>query len=81
MREGEEAEAVLDATWTGAIAPGATVDLVVSESTNAASGEDLSEIYIIDNNLADIMTESFSVCEATFGASLLEGMLRLHTVV
>jgi hypothetical protein len=60
---GEEAEAVLDATWTGAVAPGATVDMVVSESTNAASGEDLSEFYIIDNNLADVMTESFSVCE------------------
>jgi subtilase family serine protease len=43
----EEAEAVLDATWAGAVAPGATVDLVVSETTNAAAGEDLSEFYII----------------------------------
>jgi subtilase family serine protease len=68
---GEEAEAVLDATWPGAVAPGATVDLVVSESTNADAGEDLSEFYIIDNNLADVMTESFSVCEASFGSSLL----------
>jgi Pro-kumamolisin, activation domain/Bacterial Ig-like domain (group 3) len=63
---GEEAEAVLDATWSGAVAPGATVDLVISESTNAAAGEDLSEFYIIDNNLADVMTESFSVCERAF---------------
>jgi Pro-kumamolisin, activation domain/Bacterial Ig-like domain (group 3) len=67
---GEEAETVLDATWTGAVAPNATVDLVVSEATNADAGEDLSEIYIIDNNLSDIMTESFSVCEAAFGSSL-----------
>jgi len=67
---GEEAEAVLDATWPGAIAPAATVDLVVSETTNAAQGEDLSEFYIIDNNLADVMTESFSVCESGFGSSL-----------
>ena len=66
----EEAEAVLDATWTGAVAPNATVDLVVSEATNAAAGEDLSEFYIIDNNLADVMTESFSVCEAGFGTQL-----------
>ena len=65
---GEEAEAVLDATWPGAVAPNATVDLVVSESTNADAGEDLSEFYIIDNNLADVMTESFSVCEAAFGS-------------
>jgi subtilase family serine protease len=67
---GEEAEAVLDATWPGAVAPNATVDLVVSESTNAAAGEDLSEFYIIDNNIADVITESFSVCEAGFGSSL-----------
>lgn len=67
---GEEAEAVLDATWPGAVAPNATVDLVVSEATNADAGEDLSEFYIIDNNLADVMTESFSVCEAAFGTSL-----------
>jgi subtilase family serine protease len=67
---GEEVEAVLDATWTGAVAPGATVDLVVSESTNADPGEDLSEFYIVDNNLADVMTESFSVCETAFGTQL-----------
>jgi hypothetical protein len=67
---GEEAEAVLDATWPGAVAPAATIDLVVSESTNSTPGEDLSEIYIIDNNLADIMTESFSVCETVFASSL-----------
>jgi len=67
---GEEAEAVVDTTWSGAVAPAATVDLVVSESTNSTPGEDLSEIYIIDNNLADIMTESFSVCEAVFQSSL-----------
>ncbi|HEV2521768.1 MAG TPA: protease pro-enzyme activation domain-containing protein [Candidatus Acidoferrales bacterium] len=62
----EEAEAVLDASWSGAIAPGATVDLVVSEATNATGGEDLSEFYIIDNNLADVMTESFDSCELNF---------------
>jgi hypothetical protein len=72
---GEEAEAVLDATWSGAVAPGATVDLVISESTNAAAGEDLSEFYIIDNNIADVMTESFSVCEAAF---LQNGVDNLH---
>jgi len=67
---GEEAEAVLDATWSGAVAPSATVDLVVSEATNVSAGEDLSEFYIIDNNLADVMTESFAVCEAAYGSSL-----------
>lgn len=63
---GEEAEAVLDASWSGATAPGATVKLVVSASTNATDGVMLSEAYIIDNNLADVMTESFGSCEANF---------------
>src|SRR4029077_8577704 len=49
---GPDGEAVLDATWAGAVAPQATVDLVVSQDTNASPGTDLSEFYIIDNNLA-----------------------------
>jgi subtilase family serine protease len=60
---GEEGEATLDSTWSGAIAPGAAVDLVVSASTNTTDGIDLSELYIVENNLADIMTESFGTCE------------------
>jgi hypothetical protein len=60
---GEEAEATLDSTWSGAIAPGANVFLVVSATTNTTDGIDLSETYIIENNLADVMTESFSACE------------------
>jgi len=62
----EEAEAVLDTSWAGATAPGATVDLVVSKTTNTADGVDLSELYIIDQNLADVMTESFGDCEAHY---------------
>ncbi|HXC33959.1 MAG TPA: Ig-like domain repeat protein, partial [Verrucomicrobiae bacterium] len=65
-----EVEAVLDATWAGAVAPMAAIRLVISEDTNATFGIDLSEFYIIDNNLADIMTESFSSCESQFGSQL-----------
>jgi len=60
---GEEAEATLDMTWAGAVAPNATVDLVVSATTNTTDGIDLSELYIVENNLADVMTESFGGCE------------------
>jgi hypothetical protein len=60
---GEEAEAVLDATWSGSIAPGANVDFVVSSSTDTTDGVDLSAIYIVDNDLGDVMTESFGICE------------------
>ena len=65
----EEAEAVLDTTWSGAVAPSAGVTLVVSASTNSTDGVDLSEEYIIDNNLADIMSESFGGCEANYTSS------------
>ena len=60
---GEEAEATLDSSWSGALAPGARVNLVVSATTNTTDGIDLSEAYIIEQNLAAIMTESFSACE------------------
>ena len=69
LGDGEEAEAVLDTSWAGALATGATVDLVVSKSTNTTDGVDLSEAYIINNNLANVMTESFGSCEASFTAA------------
>lgn len=70
---GEEAEATLDATWSGAIAPQATVDFVVSASTNTTDGVDLSELYIIDNNLASVMTESFGSCDTLANSSEAAG--------
>jgi len=60
---GEEAEATLDMTWSGAIAPIAGLNFVVSATTNTTDGVDLSENYIIEKDLAAIMTESFSACE------------------
>jgi len=61
---GDDVEATLDASWAGVIAPFATVDLVISASTNTTDGVFLSEIYIIEDNTADLMSESFSGCEA-----------------
>jgi subtilase family serine protease len=61
---GEEAEATLDSTWATTVASGVgSVVLVVSATTNTTDGIDLSEAYIVENNLTDIMTESFSACE------------------
>jgi hypothetical protein len=74
---GEEAEAVLDTTWSSAIAPGAQTHLVISASTNTTDGVDLSEIYIIDNNFADVMTESFGACEAAFTSAQAAGVASL----
>ena len=74
---GDEIEATLDTTWAGAIASGSTVDLVVSASTNTTDGIDLSEVSIIETNLEDIMTESFSGCEAETTASSAAGYAAL----
>jgi subtilase family serine protease len=63
----DEPEADLDVEWTGAVAKGATIDLVVSESTEATYGVDLSALYIVDNNLAPVMSESYGACEAYLG--------------
>ena len=61
---GDETEADLDVQWSGAVAKGATIDFVVSESTEVTQGVDLSALYIIDNNIAPVMTESYGLCEA-----------------
>src|SRR5215469_5251015 len=66
----EEVEADLDNNWSAAIAPGANITFVVSPTTNTTDGVLLSELYIVDNNLADVMTESFGTCEIAPGLDL-----------
>jgi large repetitive protein len=66
---GDAVEASLDVEWAGAVAPNAAIDLVISASTATTDGVDLSSAYIIDNNLAPIMTVSFGECESALGAA------------
>jgi pseudomonalisin len=66
---GEETEADLDVEWTGAVARNATIKLVISQSTLTTDGVDLSAQYIVDNNVAPIMTTSFGLCEAFLGTT------------
>jgi subtilase family serine protease len=61
----DETEGDLDVEWSGAIAPKATVDFVIAESTEASAGIDLAAVYIVNNNLAPVMSESFGGCEAS----------------
>src|SRR5271169_1386943 len=63
----EETEADLDVEWSGAIAPKATIKFVVSASTNSTDGVDLSSLYIVDNNLAPVLSASFGQCEQALG--------------
>ena len=55
--------------WSGAVAKGATIDFVVSASTETTHGIDLSAEYIIDNNLAPVMSESYGECELGIGTT------------
>jgi subtilase family serine protease len=65
----EETEADLDVEWSGAVAKGATIEFVVSASTNSSDGVDLSDQYIVDNNLAPVLSLSFGGCEAENGSA------------
>jgi subtilase family serine protease len=58
-----------DTQWATAVAKGATIDYVASESTEATRGIDLSASYIVDNNLADILVDSYATCELQLGSS------------
>jgi hypothetical protein len=67
ISDGDEPEAVLDVSWSGAVAKNATIDLVASATTSTALGVDLSALYIVDNDLAPVMSESYGECEAQLG--------------
>lgn len=66
---GDESEADIDVQWSGAVAPYATIDFVTSQSTETTAGIDLSALYIVDNNLAPVMSESYGACELALGTT------------
>jgi uncharacterized membrane protein len=69
--EDELDEAELDAQWSGAVAPQAMVDFVVSASTKTTDGVDLSAQYIVSHNVAPVMSTSFGSCEQDMGSTEL----------
>lgn len=64
----DEGEADIDTQWSGAVAKGATIDYVVSASTEVTQGTDLSAIYIVDRDLAPVMSYSYGQCELFLGS-------------
>ncbi|HWY02360.1 MAG TPA: protease pro-enzyme activation domain-containing protein [Candidatus Acidoferrum sp.] len=66
---GDEGEADIDVQWSGAVAPQAAIDFVTSESTETTDGIDLSAVYVVDNNLAPVMSESYGECELGLGTA------------
>ena len=65
----DQQEATLDVEWAGAMAPGATIDLVIAASTDATDGVDLAAAYAIDNAVAPILTYTYGSCELTLQTS------------
>ena len=70
----DEGEADLDIEWSGAVAPQAQIIFVTSQTpmtstTLATSGVDLSALYVVDNNVAPVMSDSYGACEAVLGTS------------
>jgi len=70
----DEIESDLDSQWAGAIAPGANLNLIVSESTlsnptQVSQGVDLSALYAVDNNISPVISDSYGNCEAALGTA------------
>ena len=63
----DDIEAILDTEWSGAVAPAANINVVVSASTLLSDGVDLSSMFIVDNELGNIMSVSFGQCERLLG--------------
>lgn len=66
---GDEGPANLQVQWAGAIAPKATIELVVTQSTTGTEGANLSAISVVNGNLAQILTLSYTDCEPATGQS------------
>jgi subtilase family serine protease len=67
---GWSAEISLDVEWAHAIAPGATIDLVLAKSNQDADILSATK-YAIDNNLGDVISQSFGEAEQCMDPSLL----------
>jgi pseudomonalisin len=65
----EQFEATLDVEWSGAVAKNAAIQFVVSRSTFSTDGISLSSQYIVNHNLAPVMSLSFGSCESSQGSS------------
>jgi len=73
---GDQGEATLDVQRAGSVAPGATVDLIVSGTANSVDGVYISMDYAIDTNPvpAKILSISFTTCEANNSRAAAESV-------
>jgi large repetitive protein len=67
--QGYGMEAAIDTEWSSAVAPGAAIDLVVSAPSETTDGTALSALYIVEQNLAQIVSVSYGECEQNLGTA------------
>ncbi len=60
----DSGEAYLDVEWSAAVAPAATVDLVIAADTALESGLILAMEHAVYGNIAPVISLSFGACEA-----------------
>lgn len=65
---GASSEAYLDVEEAGAVAPYATIDLVIAADTALQSGLVLAAEHAVYSDLAPVMSVSFGSCEAAMGS-------------
>jgi hypothetical protein len=72
----DSVEAYLDVEWSGAVAPDATIDLVVAGDTSLESGLVLAMEHAVYGNVAPVISLSFGECESNLGStnSFLNGL-------
>jgi subtilase family serine protease len=55
--------------WAGAVAPNATIDLVIAGDTPLENGLYLAMEHAVYGNVAPVMSLSFGLCEASLGTA------------
>ncbi len=66
---GASIEAYLDVEEAGAVAPDATIDLVIAADTASENGLILAAEHAVYSDVAPVMSLSFGLCEQQLGAS------------
>jgi subtilase family serine protease len=64
---GASGEAYLDVEWAGAVAPNATIDLVIAADTDLENGLLLAMEHAVYSNVAPVLSLSFGNCESSLG--------------
>ena len=65
---GDSLEAYLDVEWSGAVAQGSNIDLVIAADTALESGLILAAEHAVYSNVAPVISLSFGDCEAALGS-------------